>query len=144
VARERRAFASFHAPRREGYASTPANGTGMTDAPRSGPIVPIVASVVWGVLFFAGLLAAMMSPMMFDDARALSNPRVISMFVGVVSFPVLCLVSIVATWFAWRFTRDATVPRRRRLPLLMAALPIVSLVVFAIAALLQGDATFAN
>jgi len=116
----------------------------MADTPRSGPIVPIVASVVWGLLFFAGLLAAMMSPMMFDDARALNNPRVVSMFAAVVSFPVLCLVSIVATWLTWRFTRDATLERRRRLPLLAAALPIVAVVVFAIAALLQGDASFAN
>jgi len=116
----------------------------MTDASRTGPIVPIVASVVWGVLFFGGLLAAMMSPMMFDDARALSNPRVIAMFTAVVAFPVLCLVSIFATWLAWRFTRDATVARRRRVPLLTAALPIVSLLVFAIAALLQGDAPFSK
>ncbi len=116
----------------------------MADTPRSGPTIPIIVSVVWGLLFFAGVLAAMMSPMMFDDETALHNPRVVGMFFGVVSFPILCLVSIVATWLTWRFTRDAAVLKRRRLPLIAAALPILSIIVFAIAAILQGDAPFGS
>lgn len=99
---------------------------------------------MWGVLFFAGALMAMMSPMMFDSPGSESNPHVIALFAAVVSFPILCLVSIVATWLTWRFTRDAAGRWRRRWPLVSAALPVLSIVAFAIAAIIQGNAPFSN
>jgi len=114
----------------------------MAVLPRSRPIVPIVASVVWGVLFFGGLLMAMMSPMMFDAPGSESNPRVVAMFASVVSFPILCLVSILATWLTWRFTRDSPAAARRRWTLFVAALPLLSVVAFGIAAIVQGDGPF--
>jgi hypothetical protein len=114
----------------------------MTDQRRTPPIVPIVASVVWGVLFFAGLFMAMMSPMMFDAPGSEKNGHVIVMFVSVLAFPILCLVSILATWLTWRFTRDAVIAGRRLLPLVAALLPVLSIIGFTIAAILQGDKSF--
>ena len=115
----------------------------MADESRPSPGVAIIASVVWGVSLFIGVFMAMMSVMMFDAPGSQNNPRVIAMFVSVVSFPVLCLVSILATWLAWRFTRDASAAWRR-LPWYTAALPLLSVIAFAIAAIIQGDRSFGN
>jgi|ERR1700722_6438742 hypothetical protein len=82
----------------------------MDDQPQPRPILAIVVTAVWGVLLFPGLLGAALSPMFFDAPGSMSNPVAIFNALVVVSFPILCIVSIVAVWMLWSLHRRA--PRR--------------------------------
>ena len=77
-------------------------------APR--PTLPIVATVVWGLLLFPGLLGAALSVMFFDAPGSMSNPAAWTNALIVVSFPVLCLVSMAGSWIVWSVHRGR--PRR--------------------------------
>lgn len=69
------------------------------------PGIPIAASIAWGVLVWPGLLMAMFTPMMFDAPGSASNPLAWLMVGVVVSFPLLCALSVAGSWMAWRLTR---------------------------------------
>jgi hypothetical protein len=82
----------------------------MNDHPQPRPIFAIVVTVVWGVLLFPGLLGAALSPMFFDAPGSMENPVAIFNALVVVSFPILCIISIAGVWILWSLHRRA--PRR--------------------------------
>jgi hypothetical protein len=86
----------------------------MDDQPQPRPILAIVVTAVWGVLLFPGLLGAALSPMFFDAPGSMSNPVAIFNALVVVSFPILCIVSIVAVWMLWSLLTPAACRLRRR------------------------------
>jgi hypothetical protein len=100
-------------------------------APQPGgrrPIAAIVASVVWGVALVPAAFAALFSPMMFDSPGSTSHPRVVAAFVSVVSFPILCVASIVASWIAAGRYRAATGRAATIVPAVLASLPLIALI----------------
>ena len=83
-----------------------------------------ITSTVFGgmfvVLSFPLLIA---SVMMFDSPGSQGNPPTVLLFWSVISFPILCLFSIVGSWVLYRFTKD-TAAR------LVSLLPLVSVLLF--------------
>ena len=89
----------------------------------------IIATILSIPAIALGGFAAMMSPMMFDAPGSMERADVVMMFWSVLSFPVVCLVAILAAWIAF-------VRRRDRIALWLSLLPVVPLVTAAIAAFL--------
>ncbi|MGC9993255.1 MAG: hypothetical protein ABSD52_12780 [Candidatus Cybelea sp.] len=73
-------------------------------APR--PVLAIVVTTVWGLLSVPGLLIAVAgAPMAFDAPGSAANPLVWVIVLGFLSFPVACVVSIVASWLTWKMPK---------------------------------------
>jgi hypothetical protein len=90
-------------------------------APR--PVLAILATAVWGLLSVPGLLIAVAgAPMAFDAPGSAANPLVWVIVLGFLSFPVACVVSIVASWLTWRL------PRVRLAAACIPLLPILTIV----------------
>ncbi|HVA33952.1 MAG TPA: hypothetical protein VNG31_07365 [Candidatus Baltobacteraceae bacterium] len=89
------------------------------------PILPIVVSVVWGLLLAPGAFGALMSPMIFDSGE---SARAWTIFTLIVSFPILCVISIVASWLLWPLARSSAMPMRY-VSIAVACLPLVPIVV---------------
>lgn len=71
-----------------------------------GPVLAIVVSSVWGLFAVPGLLIAVAgAPMAFDAPGSAANPLVWVIVFGFLSFPVACVVSIVASWLTWRMPK---------------------------------------
>ena len=100
----------------------------MAETPRGG--VPLLTTIVWGVLLLPGLLGAALSPMFFDAPGSTSNPAAYINALIVISFPILCAASIVITWLV----------KGRRAQLTAASLPLLP-VAYAAVALLDGTAS---
>jgi hypothetical protein len=96
----------------------------VSPAPRS--TLPIVATAIWGVLLFPGLVGAALSPMFFDAPGSMNNPAAWINAMIIVSFPLLCLISIAGTWIAWSLRKRASVhaPYAVLVLALLPALPI--------------------
>jgi len=113
----------------------------------SRPTLAIIVTIVWGVLALPGLLAAALAPMFFDAPGSTNNPLAWINALIVVSFPVLCLLSIGATWLFW-FARKGRAPSHAAssmqvvlaaLPLLPIAYIVVAMVVETAGVLLSGQ-----
>lgn len=102
----------------------------MTNLNARRPVLAIITTVVWGVLLVPGAAGALLSPMMFDAPGSMNDPQVIAAFVSVVSFPILCVVSIAASWIAWRVFRTSSSGASRAVPIALASLPLVPVVYF--------------
>jgi hypothetical protein len=75
-----------------------------------------------------GGMMAVMSPMMFDAPGSNTNPPVILLFFSTLSFPLVCLVSVILAWvaFGWRKNRGAFwLSLMPLLPVLSALIAIV-------------------
>jgi hypothetical protein len=79
----------------------------MEASPAPRPTLPVVATAVWGVLLFPGLVGAALSPMFFDAPGSMNNPAAWINAMIIVSFPLLCLISIAGTWIAWSLRKRA-------------------------------------
>ena len=117
----------------------------MTDNSEPKPFLAILASVVWGLAFFPGLVGAALSGMMFDAPGSMENPVAWINALIIVSFPLLCLVAIVGSWIAFPFQkrRSAISPSLGQLvvaglPLLPIAYVVVLVIVGIIYGLLSG------
>src|SRR5215469_9512845 len=103
----------------------------------SRPTLPIVATIVWGLLIFPALVLAMFSPMMFDPPGSEKNA---ALWVGlwlILSIPVVCIVSIVASWIIWLKTKDSPSGGTRIWMLVSAGLPLVPSVALIVMASVQ-------
>lgn len=109
----------------------------MNATPAPGPIVPILASAIWGVLLLPGLLGALLSPMMFDAPGSTDNPVAWFNVLVIVSFPCLCIVSIIAVWLV--YARHKTRPTRATTAgqLVAAGLPLLP-ILYVVAAMVFG------
>lgn len=105
----------------------------MNATPQSpGAIVPVLASAIWGVLLFPGLLGALLSPMMFDAPGSANNPVAWMNALIIVSFPCLCILSIVIVWIV--YARHKRRPTRGTMAgqLIAAGLPLLPILYVAI------------
>jgi hypothetical protein len=95
----------------------------VANNPTPGPVLAIVVTAVWGPLSVPGLLIAVAgAPMAFDAPGSAANPLVWVIVLGFLSFPVACVVSIVASWFTWRM------PKVRVATACIPLLPILTIV----------------
>jgi hypothetical protein len=85
----------------------------------------VVASVVWGVMLLPGLLGAALSPMMFDAPGSTSNPAAYVNVAIVLSFPLLCLVSIAGSWIVWQMRKGRPTRGLARAQAVVFCLPLV-------------------
>ncbi|HEX3457042.1 MAG TPA: hypothetical protein VHR97_03725 [Candidatus Baltobacteraceae bacterium] len=104
----------------------------------SRPTLAIIVTVVWGVFALPRLLAAALAPMFFDAPGSMNNPLAWINALIVVSFPVLCLLSIGATWLFW-FARKGRAPSRAAssAQIALACLPLLPIGYVAIAMVLE-------
>ena len=103
------------------------------------PTVAILVTVIWGLLLIPGLLGALLSPMMFDAPGSINNPAAWANMLIIVSFPCLCILSIIASWIVWhrqqrRVTRASSVAQ-----IIAAVLPLIP-VAYVVGALVIGTA----
>jgi hypothetical protein len=95
----------------------------MEASPAPRPTLPVVATAVWGVLLFPGLVGAALSPMFFDAPGSMNNPAAWTNAMIIVSFPLLCLISIAGSWIAWSFRKRSMATGTPYAGLALALLP---------------------
>lgn len=102
------------------------------------PTLAIVATLVWGVLAIPGLLGAALSPMFFDAPGSMGNPAAWTNAAIVVSFPLLCIVSIAGSWLIWATWRQRD-PTRASLTgqIAIACLPLLPVAYLAVAMIVE-------
>ena len=109
------------------------------------PTLAILATGIWGTLTVPGLIGAALSVMFFDAPGSMSNPAAYLNALVVISFPCLCIASIVASWILWtrnkhRPTAPAYVPLAAAcLPLIPVAYVVLAMVFGTIGVLLSGQ-----
>ena len=102
---------------------------------RPQPTLPIIVTVIWGLLLLPGLLGALLSPMMFDAPGSMQNPAAYINALIIVSFPCLCIVSIIAIWVLWLSYKRRPTRFRSNAQIVAALLPLIP-VAFVVTALL--------
>lgn len=90
------------------------------------PTLAVIVTIVWGLLALPGLLAAALSPMFFDAPGSVNNPAAWFNALVIVSFPVLCVLSIGGTWVLWFARRSHPGSRSAAAgQIVLACLPLV-------------------
>ncbi len=67
----------------------------------------IVTTIVFGLAGVVGIFPALTSFFLFDAPGSTENPGTIALFVSALSFPLVCVVSVAASWILYwmeRFT----------------------------------------
>jgi hypothetical protein len=110
------------------------------------PTLAVVATAVWGVLAIPGLLGAALSPMFFDAPGSMNNPVAWINAAIVVSFPLLCLISIAGSWVVWALRKRSATKSTAVAQVVVACVPLlpvayvfVALVVETAGVLLSGQ-----
>ena len=101
--------------------------------PGPGPVIPILASAIWGIAFVPGALGALLSPMMFDAPGSMNNPIAWINVLAIVSFPCLCIVSIAAAWIAYARYKSHPTRGAMAAQLVAAGLPLLPILYFVVA-----------
>lgn len=104
------------------------------------PTFPLVTTIVWGFFLLPGLLGAALSSMFFDAPGSTGNPAAYVNALIVVSFPVLCLLSIAASWILWALRKTDAGRSVTGVQLAAAALPLLPVAYVAVA-LVAGTLT---
>lgn len=81
-------------------------------------IVLLITTLVFGLLIIPGIGAILVSPKAFDASESPANPKLIAFTISLVSFPVVALISIIASWILYFKTRYQTAMWASLLPLL--------------------------
>jgi hypothetical protein len=97
----------------------------------------MVATAVWGILLFPGLLGAALSVMFFDAPGSMSNPAAWLNASIVASFPLLCLASIAGSWIVWSLRKGVAQAGGRYAALAVALLPVLPIAYVAAAMVIQ-------
>ncbi|MFO0601193.1 MAG: hypothetical protein U0228_38140 [Myxococcaceae bacterium] len=96
------------------------------------PTAALIATGVWGPGLFISGFFAMFSVMLFDAPGSENNPYLLFAASGLWSAPVLCIVSILASWLAWGLSRTKPPEAQgpwRAVRVIAACLPLLSVVV---------------
>ncbi|MBV9148876.1 MAG: hypothetical protein JO024_03355 [Candidatus Eremiobacteraeota bacterium] len=101
------------------------------------PTVAIVATVIWGMLLIPGLLGALLSPMMFDAPGSINNPAAWANMLIIVSFPCLCILSIIGSWIVWQWHKRGATRSSSVVQIVAALLPLLP-VAYVVGALVIG------
>ena len=73
--------------------------------PSHGPLIPILATVIWLVLAVLAAVPVMMSFMMFDSGTDNMSGWVWMAFSGMWLFLAACVLNVPITWTVWAITR---------------------------------------
>jgi len=97
----------------------------MESSPAPRPTLPLIVTFVWGTLLIPGLVSLLFTPMMFDAPGSASNPMTYLIILFVLSFPVLCIISLIGTWIVFNAQkrspeRSLAVPQ-----IVIACLPLI-------------------
>ena len=79
--------------------------TSEENNPAPGPLIPIVATVIWLVLAVLAAVPVMMSLMMFDSGTDNMSGWVWMGFYGMWLFLAACVLTVPITWTVWAITR---------------------------------------
>ena len=93
------------------------------------PLSAIIATVVWLLVAVISVVPVLMSVMVFDSAGSQDNFWLVLAFLGLISFPILCVVTIPAVWVVYFLTRtwgQTHVAPARTIRILTALLPLLS------------------
>jgi hypothetical protein len=116
----------------------------MSNGATPRPTLAVIVTVVWGLLLLPGLLGAALSPMFFDAPGSMENPAAWTNALIVVSFPVLCLVSIGASWIVWAMRRRRPSRSSHYAAVAAAALPLIPVGYFAAALAIETAGAMAS
>lgn len=94
------------------------------------PTLAVIVTAVWGVLVLPGLLGAALSAMFFDAPGSMQNPAAWLNASIVVSFPILCLLSIGASWIVWSVRKRNPTRLASYAAIAAAALPLLPIAYF--------------
>ncbi|MGB3200656.1 MAG: hypothetical protein WBA99_07130 [Nodosilinea sp.] len=92
-------------------------------------IVLWVVTVIWTAAAVIGLMPALMSPMMFDAPGSLENPATVALALSVATFPVVCILAVLAGWLVFALPALAHLPYRYHWVCGLLALPLLNVVI---------------
>ncbi len=75
----------------------------------------------------AGFMPAIMTPMIFDDPKALESPAAVTLAISVATFPIVCMVAVLLSWLVFLLPVFANLPYRYLLACGFTALPLINL-----------------
>lgn len=90
-------------------------------------MVLFIATVLLIVGAIAGFLPAIMTPMMFDDPKALESPATVTLALSIATFPIVCMVAVLLSWLVFLLPVFANLPYRYILACGLTALPLINL-----------------
>lgn len=73
--------------------------------PKSPRTFLIVTTIVFGLAGVIGILPALTSFFLFDALGSTENPGTIVLFISALSFPIVCALSIAASWTLYAMKR---------------------------------------
>jgi small-conductance mechanosensitive channel len=94
--------------------------------PARGPLIPILATVIWLVAAVIAAVPVLMSVMMFDSGTDNVTGWVWMAFYGMWAFLITCVLTVPITWIVWGLTRRHD-GGGRLLRVLSALLPLIPL-----------------
>ena len=101
------------------------------DSTDAGPLVPIIASVIWIPVGFLGLVSALNTLLDIDSGFSSSRDGLAN--AGIISFPLACFATVPIAWAVWVNTRKRAGPTKWRV--LSSLVPLVSVAMVVIGAL---------
>ena len=101
------------------------------DSTDAGPLVPIIASVIWIPVGFLGLVSALTTLLDIDSGFSSSRDGLAN--AGIISFPLACFATVPIAWAVWVNTRKRAGTTKWRV--LSALVPLVSVAMVVIGAL---------
>ena len=101
------------------------------DSTDAGPLVPIIASVIWIPVGFLGLVSALNTLLDIDSGFSSSRDGLAN--AGIISFPLACFATVPIAWAVWVNTRKRAGTTKWRV--LSSLVPLVSVAMVVIGAL---------
>ena len=92
-------------------------------------IVLLITTIVFGLLILPGIGAMIVSPKAFDTSESPANPKLIAFVISLISFPVVAIISITASWTLYFRKRYQTAIWTSLLPLLSLIAGLVTFVI---------------
>ncbi|MFL1895987.1 hypothetical protein ACJRPK_09815 [Aquimarina sp. 2-A2] len=89
----------------------------------------VVCTILLTLLAFASLPMAMMSPMLFDSPGSDENMSTVTLFVAVISFPLIVLFAIPGGWMLHHYKRYVLSKIAISLPILNIIIGILSCII---------------
>jgi hypothetical protein len=87
---------------------------------RNAQLTLILTSVLFGLLIIPGLSAMTISPMVFEAPNVQQNPKLLAFTITLVSYPILALLSIIASWILYAL-------KYYRIAMAVSLLPLLSI-----------------
>ncbi|WOD39422.1 hypothetical protein [Nodosilinea sp. E11] len=93
----------------------------------------VIATVILIAGAVIGALPAMMTPMMFDDPKALESPATVTLALSIATFPLVCLGAVLLSWLVFALPALAAIPHRYLWACGLTTLPLINVVIAGLA-----------